>query len=139
MADMESAEMGAGERVGAATFFGAVWGGAVAGIAAAVRPGEKKTVIYRSPRRCRRSSLCDVAPCPSPALSMSPASPEAVLAFRFRRTNDRPIIGPWSDTVAPNPDGARSLTGGEWSQRVFGTVRDGRAMSNSNGRIRNNE
>jgi len=49
MADMESAEMGAGERVGAATFFGAVWGGAVAGIAAAVRPGEKNTAIYRSP------------------------------------------------------------------------------------------
>jgi hypothetical protein len=48
MADMEPSAMGTGERVGAATFFGAVWGGAAAGIAAAVRPGEKKTVIYRS-------------------------------------------------------------------------------------------
>jgi hypothetical protein len=46
---MEPSEMGTGERVGAATFFGAVWGGAAAGIAAAIRPGEKKTVIYRSP------------------------------------------------------------------------------------------
>jgi hypothetical protein len=49
IADMEPSEMGTGERVGAATFFGAVTGGAAAGIAAAVRPGEKKTVIYRSP------------------------------------------------------------------------------------------
>ena len=49
IADMEPSEMGTGERVGAATFFGAVWGGAAAGIAAAVRPGERKVVIYRSP------------------------------------------------------------------------------------------
>jgi len=49
IADMEPSEMGTGERVGAATFFGAVTGGAAAGIAAAARPGEKKTVIYRSP------------------------------------------------------------------------------------------
>jgi hypothetical protein len=49
IADMEPSAMGTGERVGAATFFGAVWGGAAAGIAAAVRPPENRTVIYRSP------------------------------------------------------------------------------------------
>ena len=49
IADMEPSQMSAGERVGAGAVFGAIFGGAGAGIAAAVRPGEKQTAIYRAP------------------------------------------------------------------------------------------